>query len=288
VLAQTYPNVEVVVVDDGSTDETRTVATAFVERGIRYLYQDNRGPGPARNAGVEATSGPLIGFLDADDTWLPDKLSRQVAYLERYPDIALVTGAYLQGDEDNKAVATVPAPQLGSRRVFERLLVRNELHNPTVVLVRRSCLREVGGFSDVPPPVEDWDTWIEIARRFPVGAVSEPVATRRRHAQTITRRATGLDWIESQRRILARHLRYVEPAWRRRIVRRRAEATAHFFAAVSASRRSRKRAFFLVLYSLWLDPATEAGQRVAFLARVALPTRAFRLLRSLATDRLKR
>jgi glycosyltransferase involved in cell wall biosynthesis len=282
VLGQTYPNVEIIVVDDGSTDDTRAVTKPFLDRGVRYLHQENRGPGPARNAGVAATSGPLVGFLDADDAWLPNKLSLQVAYFERHPELGLVSGAYFQGDEDNNAVGLVPAPRLGSGYVFERLLVRNELHNPTVVLVRRSCLEEVGGFSDIAPPVEDWDTWIEVAQRFPIGAVSEPVARRRRHARTISRRASGTDWIESQRRILVRHLDHVEPAWKRRLVRRRAEATAHFFAAVSTSRDSRRRAALLVLRSLWLDPVTAARRRTAFLARVALPSGTLRLLRGLA------
>src|SRR3989304_595361 len=91
VLGQTYQDTEIIVVDDGSTDNTRTVLTPYMDR-IQYIVQDNKGRSEARNRGIHQSQGEFIAFLDADDLWLPDKLSQQVAALDEHEQAVLAYG----------------------------------------------------------------------------------------------------------------------------------------------------------------------------------------------------
>ena len=96
VLGQTYRDVEVIVVDDGSTDQSGEVAKSFADRGVRYFRQDHAGIGPARNAGVELAQGDFLAFLDADDRWPEEKLERQLRAFENDPALEMVFGQALQ------------------------------------------------------------------------------------------------------------------------------------------------------------------------------------------------
>ena len=102
VLSQDYAPFEVVVVDDGSTDDTATVINQEFGRRIRYIRQENAGPGAARNTGIRASSGEYIAFQDSDDIWLPGKLRAQVDALNRHPECALVYGKALSGTADGR------------------------------------------------------------------------------------------------------------------------------------------------------------------------------------------
>ncbi len=171
------------MVDDGSTDETAEVAAAYAGRGVRYLHAPQGGAGQARNAGLRATSSPLVAFLDADDAWLPHRVAAGVEHLERHPGAALVAAHAFACDEAMRPSSVVHAlrgPACGS--VFEELLIHNVVLNPSSVLVRRSALEAAGGFSEIPFG-EDWDTWLQIAKRFPIGFMDEVVALVRRHTE---------------------------------------------------------------------------------------------------------
>ena len=184
-LGQTYPQLEVVVVDDGSTDDTREVVGAYASRGVRYVHQDNLGPGTARNRGLQETTGPVVAFCDADDVWLPDKIASQLEHLRSHPELGLVTAHAYACDEALRPTSVVHAARGEVENVFEALLVRNIVLNPTCVVARRSALESVGGFSDLPR-WEDWDTWLRVAKRFPIGFVDQPVAYVRRHDASLS------------------------------------------------------------------------------------------------------
>ena len=277
VLQQDYSHVEVVVVDDGSTDTTRAVVEPFADAGVQYLFQRNLGPGPARDAGVRASTGALVAFLDSDDTWLPGKLTRQVAHLQRFPGLGLVGGAYIQCDERNVAIALSPALDVDCGDLFEKLLVQNVIHTSTVV-VRRECLESVGGFASFPIG-EDWDTWLRIAQRYPIGFVREATALRRAHPASVSHTHTARR-PAADAHISGAYLHHVAPAWKRHVVRARTYAASYYFcAAASHADGDDAKARALLVRSLALDPVTGFEQKAALLLKTTLPPRAFDELR---------
>ena len=279
VLDQDYPLVQVIVVDDGSTDDTAAAVAPFVERGVEYVFQENQGPGPARNEGIRRARGELIAFLDADDSWLPDKIARQVAFLEAHPELGLVGCAGFDCDSDLQPTGLRVAPNIESEMVFERLLVRNFVQ-PSGVLVRKQCLDTVGEFKNMRFG-EDWDLWLRIARLFPIGFVQEPLFRRREHPANLSFEI-GTRLLASYEAIGVGHLDSVQPAWMRPVLRRRLRATARFYAAGHAMTYSRPRVVRLLLGSLWLDPVSLTRAKLTLMLRAALPDRSFRLLRRLS------
>lgn len=268
VLGQTHPNVAVVVVDDGSTDDTAAVAARYAERGVRYVHRPRGGAGQARNAGLEVTSAPLVAFLDADDAWLPHRVAVGVAQLERHPEAALVAAHAFACDEAMRPSSIVHAlrgPSCAS--VFHELLIHNVVLNPSSVLIRRAALDAAGGFSELPV-AQDWDTWLEIAKRSPICFADEVVALVRRHTNGITPR-TGRTRIDVQLGVVDRHLHEVRPAWKRPLLRRSAASAAHLHAGLGSAILGHKRvARRYAIEALALDPFTLARRKLALLGRV--------------------
>jgi glycosyltransferase involved in cell wall biosynthesis len=161
-LAQTYPDVEVVVVDDGSTDQTRTQLAKY-EGQIDYIYQENKGLSAARNAGILAARGDYFLFLDADDLVSSDKLELHVPLLEARPDFGLVYSGWKYIDEDNTQVLGEVRPGKQGQ-VLKDLLCRTLFFPPGAAVVRRECLDQVGLFDESCPAAADTDMWVSIAR----------------------------------------------------------------------------------------------------------------------------
>jgi glycosyltransferase involved in cell wall biosynthesis len=168
-------NVEIVVVDDGSTDGTSAVCASF--RDIVYVrLEQRRGVGFARAAGIEASSGEFISFLDDDDARLPGSIDRQFAVFDTLPNAALVYGRILLATQ-NLAIddrRTSP-PVCASGDIFWTLLANNFIPSCSVV-VRRTAIDAVGGLCHEATPADDWDLWLRIAERYEVAVLEEPVA----------------------------------------------------------------------------------------------------------------
>ncbi len=180
VLAEATPDVEVLVVDDGSTDDTQALLARYASR-VRSLRIANGGPGRARNAGLVATRGPLVAFLDADDRWLARSLARRRAALDAAPDAALVHGLVRYVDAAGRPMAfdsLAYKAYRGQRRtgwVLRSLFWGNFMYTSTV-LVRRAAIEAAGGFDERRDVIEDYDLWLRIAARWPITLVSDPVA----------------------------------------------------------------------------------------------------------------
>jgi glycosyltransferase involved in cell wall biosynthesis len=267
ILAQTHTNLEVVVIDDGSTDGTATVVERYADRGVRYVHRPHGGAGRARNTGLASTSAPLVAFLDADDTWLPDRVEAGLTHLARHPELALVAAHAFACDEGLRPTAVVPAATREAGRMLEQLLIDNVVLNPSSVLIRRPAIEAVGGFSEIPFG-EDWDTWIEIAKRFPIGFVDRPLALVRRHTGSVSPRRVSVD---VNRAIVEPHLRVYRPAWKRPLIRRRGASVAHFHAGLSsAGNGDRRQAKRHAITSIALDPFTLGRRKAKLLTRAFL------------------
>ena len=208
VLGQSWRDLEVVLVDDGSTDETAQVAESF-GGPVRVLRQRNQGPSVARNHGVEAARGSFIAFLDADDLWLPDKLGLQMELFQERPELGLVYTNYQYTDGSK----LLPLHRGAQKVPFEgwvfRPLLRDNFLATSTVVVRRECLQQVGGFDPALEISEDYDLWLRVAREYPVGYVPAPLARYRFHDRNVF--GDLEQRLESRRRIFRKLARETPP-----------------------------------------------------------------------------
>ncbi|MBI4355948.1 MAG: glycosyltransferase [Candidatus Omnitrophica bacterium] len=184
IWAQTYRDLEVIVVDDGSTDDTREILRPWWPR-LRYIYQPNQGCAAARNRGISLARGTYVAFLDSDDRWLPDKLAQQVAWLEAHSKAGLVYSRlwrYVLGRDAEREICPRELPA-----TFLDVLRGSGFIPTSTVMVRRRCLEAVGLFDVSLPVAEDWDLWLRIARRYPIAALPAVLAEHREHATNITK-----------------------------------------------------------------------------------------------------
>ncbi|MCK6538988.1 MAG: glycosyltransferase [Anaerolineales bacterium] len=164
VLNQDYRNFEVIVVDDGSTDNSGEVAAVFGD-SIRYIYQTNAGLSAARNTGIRAAKGSLIGVLDADDMYEPMFLDTLVNALESDPDADGVYCGYQFVDETNNLLPQIENRPVTSDRLYEALLDGNFLV-PESMFLRRYVYDEAGLFDESLRACEDWDVWLRAAKKY--------------------------------------------------------------------------------------------------------------------------
>jgi glycosyltransferase involved in cell wall biosynthesis len=183
-LAQSYPHVEVVVVDDGSLDNT----VAVVERypGVRYVRQDNQGLAAARNTGLRHSNGDFLVFLDADDKLLPHALETGLRHLEAHPEAAFVSGHYEHVGRDGEPIAT-PQQAVVEHDHYAGFLRRNLAGMPGTVLFRRAVFEHVQGFDASYPGCEDYELYLRITRQFPVVGHGEVVGCYRLHRASMSR-----------------------------------------------------------------------------------------------------
>jgi glycosyltransferase involved in cell wall biosynthesis len=175
VLAQSYTDHEVVVVDDGSTDDTEAaIRREFGER-VRYVYKQNGGVSAARNHGIEHAKGELIAFLDSDDQWMPDKLARQIDFLDRHPSYGMVLTELLVVMSDGRETVGRRRASLPVNGWILSDVLRDPRLAPSSVLVRRAVLDAVGGFDPGLVTAEDLDMHLRIALEYPIGLIDEPL-----------------------------------------------------------------------------------------------------------------
>ena len=165
VLDQTFNDFEILVVDDGSTDDTREVVGCFGNR-IRYFYQENAGASAARNRGILAAQGEFIAFLDSDDYWVSSKLEVQVEIFDKNPRVGLVHAKAMVVNEHGEQRGVMPTKDPG--RTFSEIIEIGAFFPVCSVMVRKECFIMAGIFNASVPTVEDIDMWIRVARHFDI------------------------------------------------------------------------------------------------------------------------
>jgi len=270
VRAQTRGDWELLLVDDGSTDETPGVAArATADARIHYLRGPHRERSAARNRGVAAAGGDLVAFLDGDDLWRPEKLARQLDALERTPHAGLcyTIARYVDAAGAPLPVRRPPAAVAGD--VFPALVRANLMILSSVVVPRR-VLDEVGGFDERLPALgcEDWDLWLRIARRFPVAVVPDELVAYRRHGGN----TAWSQVLASGLAVLAKH--YADPSTARAAGMSHAAARARlrWYHAGAVALDDRAAAATLAARALADAPASLASRpALGALATLVLP-----------------
>ena len=191
VLAQSIPPHEVIVVDDGSTDDTREIIKQQFSN-VRYLYQENRGVSSARNTGIGAAGGDWIALLDSDDCWLPKKLEVQQQLLRDNPDARIC-----HSDEiwirNGKRVNPMKKHAKRGGHIFKHCLPLCAI-SPSSTIIRRDLFDEIGLFDESLPACEDYDLWLRLCAAYPVLYADEALLIKHGgHADQLSRRYWGMD-----------------------------------------------------------------------------------------------
>jgi len=176
VLGQTYSNFELIVIDDGSKDDTENVIEGINDRRIRYIrHESNRGANAARNTGIAAARGEYIAFQDSDDEWLPEKLEKQMeAFRLASRDIGVVYTGFWRIEGNQKIY--IPSPKIKPREgnIHARLLYENFVTTQAVV-IKKECFEKAGMFDENLPRLQDWELFIRVSKYYPFICIDEPL-----------------------------------------------------------------------------------------------------------------
>ncbi len=256
-LGQTRPPAEIIVIDDGSRDDSVDIARAYEAKDgrVKVVTQANAGVAAARNRAAELAASPLLAFLDQDDLWEPTKLERQVEELRRSPGagVCVCASRILSQLEDPAATETVaglslPAADQVGPQLYERLRFQ-----PSAVMIRRQAFLSVGGFDSTAQPCEDWDLWLRLEQGgVSFAVVREPLLIYRFHAANESNNAWKMyagEMRAFERRIAPRLSPVTRPLERQRM-------KAQFLAGVALVEREQRRPHLrIMLRSLATWPA---------------------------------
>ncbi len=203
-LAQTYQDFEVVVVNDGSTDDTPQWVSKLSQKEpkVRLISQANKGLPGARNTGIKESRGEYIAILDADDLWESTKLQKQVDSLDSNPEAGLCYTWTALADDQGKATGRVVASH-AEGNVWEQLTEMNIVCCGSTPMIRRHCFETVGFFSEDLRFSEDWDMWLRIAAQYSFVVVKEPLIRYRQHLNNMSKKCPEM--LETSRVLIERN-----------------------------------------------------------------------------------
>jgi glycosyltransferase involved in cell wall biosynthesis len=188
VLNQTYKDFEILVVDDGSKDNSEAVIKSILDDRIKYIrHEKNKGPAAARNTGIMASKGKYIAFLDSDDEWLPEKLEKQMmAFAVASPQVGIVYVGLLNVVGNMKTHRPPNYVSWREGNLYYELLIDPIIVFPSTAMIRRDCFAKVGMFDENLFAGEDWDLWIRIAKYYHFKFIDEVLAIRTVISDSIT------------------------------------------------------------------------------------------------------
>lgn len=263
VFAQTLPPNQVIVVDDGSSDESAAIASSYP--GVRLYRQVNGGVSAARNRAVALANTKWVAFLDQDDIWHPRKLELQMHALAGEPcyDASVCNSVGLAGDGSDLSANRSPPSHLPASGQIVSGLRRSLRFSPGTVVLRKALLEKVGGFDPRASPCEDWDLWLRLAAagcRFLLS--SEALLIIRTHESNVSNQSYRM--MDAEMRAWEGHIgpafsSFFRPLWRR-------AARSHFLGGVALVERERQRPHLgIMMRSLLLSPAGDWPRHKVFL-----------------------
>lgn len=191
VLQQTYLPLEIIVIDDGSADNTSKILTSYGSR-ITHFSQTNQGVSCARNAGIKLASGKWLAFLDSDDAWKKNKLQTQIEAIQKQPEYRICHTEEIWY-RNNKRVNPKNKHKKYGGKIFERCLALC-LISPSSVLLQRSLIDEIGLFDETLPACEDYDLWLRITAFYPVLFLEQPLLIKYGgHQDQLSQKYWGMD-----------------------------------------------------------------------------------------------
>lgn len=180
ILAQTYDNLEIIVVDDSPSDyplreEVAATVMLYQHAGVRYIqHSQNSGACVARNTGLEAANGKFIAYLDDDDEWLPEKIEKQVSVFSNSDEsVGLVYNDFIFHNEKTGEIILKKSKKIHGHILHELLEHGNVIGGTSIPLIRTSVLREIGGFDVLLEAAQDYDVWVRIAERYTIKHIDE-------------------------------------------------------------------------------------------------------------------
>lgn len=184
VLKQTFTDFEVLIINDGSSDNIVEWFCNIIDSRVKLISQENQGVSAARNIGIKNSTGEYIAFIDADDLWEPTKLEKQLQCFKNHPSVGLVHTAMRMIDEEGKSLGRTFISNVEGD-ALKSLLQQNTIVTSSVI-VSRSCLN-VGNFDNNLHSSEDWELWVRIALRYPIMLIKEPLVFYRQHPNNTTK-----------------------------------------------------------------------------------------------------
>jgi glycosyltransferase involved in cell wall biosynthesis len=280
VMMQTYPDWELIVVDDGSTDDTVEQVKPFLsDSRISFHHKVNGGPSSARNYGIHLAKGDLIALLDADDYWLPTKLENQIVIMDQYPEVGVcgTQRALLSPAGD---IRYYPARRAFHGRAFPRLLFE-PLADMSSALIRRSVFEKVGLFDESLRLAEDYEFWLRVGIHFTFHIIPEPLECYRSRESS----AAVTKW-KNQRAVFSNYIlpRFLNEQGGRQYVRPwhlwKLKAQHYKYQGDESNHRLARLGWYLrsiVTYPLSLEPYHALGGTI-------LPARLWRLVKALKNN----